>query len=61
MTKEFFTIVDGRKTDAPLHDEIMDGVDDLDIRIVTARKAVRDGMTEITARMLYEIPADMVL
>jgi hypothetical protein len=56
MSDEFFTVVDGIKTDAPLHDDILDNPEaDLSNRIATARRAIADGMGKDDARLLYGI------
>jgi hypothetical protein len=53
MSDEFYTVVDGVKTDAPLHDDILDNPSaDLANRIDTARRAVVDGMSEDDAQSL---------
>ena len=58
-SNEFFTRdAQGRKTDAPLHDEILDNPRaDLENRIDTALRAVADGtMAPVTAAEVYGIP-----
>jgi hypothetical protein len=63
MSDEFFSIGDdGRKSDAALHDEILDNpeADKLN-RIATAKRAVASGMDEVTARQLYDIPNEVGL
>jgi hypothetical protein len=62
MSDEFYTVVDGVKTDAPLHDDILDNeAADLANRIGTARRAIADGVSENDARSLYGIPAEVML
>jgi hypothetical protein len=57
MSNEFFTVVDGVKTDEPMHRDILDNPEaDLATATITARKAVAGGTKESTARELYGIP-----
>ena len=62
MSREFYYINEaGKKSDKDLHDAILDGVDDLPLRLETARKVMADGVSEATVRQLYSIPDDLEL
>jgi hypothetical protein len=63
MSNEFFSLdLNGQKSDAALHGEILDNPEaDLANRTDTARRAVVDGMSEDDARLLYGIPATVTL
>ena len=60
---EFVSVVDGKETDAPLHDQILDNPEaDLRQRIRTAKTAIRElNWTESLAREMYNIPDDVEL
>ena len=61
MSNEFFYLDDdGKRSDAALHDVLLDNDDaDLANRVDTALRAVADGsMTPVTAAELYGVDAD---
>jgi hypothetical protein len=63
-SSEFYYLDErGRKSDAALHDEILDNPEaDLFTRLQTARRAIADGsMSEVFARRLYGISQDIEL
>ena len=63
MSKEFFYLdAKGRKTDAALHDEILDNPEaDFACRLETARRMLADGHAEKVVRKLYDIPPEVKL
>jgi hypothetical protein len=62
MSDEFYYIDEnGNKSDAALHDAILDDVDDLPMRYETARGMVRDGYDVTTVRRMYVIPDKLPL
>ncbi|HYW02913.1 MAG TPA: hypothetical protein VFA86_03140 [Gammaproteobacteria bacterium] len=53
-SNELYTIVNGRKTDAPLHEEILDNPEaDRLLSEMAVQRAIEDGLSEEVARELY--------
>lgn len=56
MNNELFTMTDGVKTDAELHDDILDNKDaDVKLSCAAIERAIARGMSRAEARKLYGI------
>jgi hypothetical protein len=62
MSNEFYYIDEnGKKSDAALHNAILDGVDDLPMRWESARQVLALTGNEKAVRQLYQIPDELRL